>query len=497
MLWRAPAAAATALGLTLALSAQSDLPEHLLRLAQIKHRMAENLEHLPNYICFATIERLHRPAGNRPFHPVDTLRLEVAQVGDQELFAWPGEGRLEEKDLRKMVTGGMVATGDFALHARSLFRTNAPTFTYAGEEQSRGRRALRYDYRVSRLLSGYRIRIGGDEAEVPYHGSFWADAQSLELLGLDVIADEIPSELGVSRAVTRIEYAKMRIGNSDFLLPQSAELTLEDRGGSASRNRTQFTHCRHYTAESVVSFDVPAEPSSGAPAEKKITELDLPAGLMLEFKLETQLDSQKSAVGDLLAARLLRDVKQGEKVLLPAGATIAGRIRILEKRAAGSGLDAHYVVGLEFSEIEFEQTHARFLAQLESLGSASGVSRGPPSPRTERERLCHSLVGSACRVRKLRRAAGSCCPLGTFPAWARSRCAATASGFPACTWSGEPGTGNDPRISRISQIPIYPPPAPSRMPGCVMAVRSSRASSSASGMSFFSSTISRTVLPLR
>ena len=43
---------------------------------------------------------------------------------------------------------------------------------------------------------------------------------------MDVKAEEIPPQLGVFDTTTRINYARIRIGVSDVLLPQSAEMTL-------------------------------------------------------------------------------------------------------------------------------------------------------------------------------------------------------------------------------------------------------------------------------
>lgn len=185
-----------------ACSAQGNVPSDVLLLSRIRAHIADHLTKLPNYTCLQTIERSRRRAPSNRYELVDTIRLEVALVGNRELFAWPGAGEFEEKELREMVHGGATGTGNFALHAYSVFLSNAPTFTYAGEETRDKRRTFRFDYHVPFISSGYRLRIPPHEAIVGYQGSFWADAETLDLVRLEVHADKIPRIWGSSRRST-------------------------------------------------------------------------------------------------------------------------------------------------------------------------------------------------------------------------------------------------------------------------------------------------------
>ena len=170
---------------------------------------------------------------------MDTLRLEVALVNGEELFSWPGAGKFEEKGIGEIVAGGTTTTGDFAAHARTVFVSKLPTFTYAGEEVRQNRSVVRYDYQVAAFISGYDVRVGEKRATVASRGSFWADRETRDVLRLEVRADEIPPELGLSGVITGIDYGKVRIANSDFLLPQRVEVvasyTSGHGGGSGTR----------------------------------------------------------------------------------------------------------------------------------------------------------------------------------------------------------------------------------------------------------------------
>jgi hypothetical protein len=121
--------------------AQELTPEVLL-LARIKVHMEQNLNRLPNYTCLQTIERSRRLAPGHKFELVDALRLEVAMVGNKELFAWPGAKNFEDRDLHELVQGGAIGNGNFGLHARSIFsRAHRPILMSANGTSTDGRRS--------------------------------------------------------------------------------------------------------------------------------------------------------------------------------------------------------------------------------------------------------------------------------------------------------------------------------------------------------------------
>jgi hypothetical protein len=216
-----------------------------LTLARIKRRMSENLERLPNYTCTETIQRSTRRAGARRFQLLDTMRLEVALVEGHELFAWPGAGQFEDREIKDFApSGGAIGNGNFALHARAVFLGRAPVFQFAGEESLNGRAMLRYDFTVAQTLSGFQVRVGAAAAVVGYYGSFWADPLTHEVARLEIRADEIPPGLDLKEASDIMDYSRVRIGESDFLLPTASEMTMIDLRGNLNRNRTQFSDCR-------------------------------------------------------------------------------------------------------------------------------------------------------------------------------------------------------------------------------------------------------------
>jgi len=287
---------------------------------------------------------------------LDTVRLEVALVEGKEMFGWPGAKRIDESDITKLVSG-TIGNGDFALMARNLFLTNSAQFKYAGETELERRRAARFDYVVPLIATGYGLRVPPLEAKVGHHGSIWADPVNFDLLRMQVFADDIPLFLRLSAATETMEYARVDIAGSSFLLPAGSTMTMTQLNGTESRNIARFHACRQFTGESVLSF---ADPPPGAPlppAPASATEAQLPDEFVADIALQALVDSDSTAVGDALQAVLRNPIKLDRKVTVPKGAILSGRVARLER--AGE----FYLLDIRFDSIEFQarsSTRGRF-----------------------------------------------------------------------------------------------------------------------------------------
>lgn len=348
--------------------AQTDLPKHVVQLARIKRNIEHELAALPNYTCVETIGRWRREDPNRPFRFVDTVRLEVEVVKNRELYSWPGANAFNEQTIRE-VKGGIISTGSFAIAAQTVFVNNTSTIIWRGEEESRGRHALRWDYTIPYNLSGWTVQFRGRAERVGETGSFWVDAGSLDLLRLEAHAAEIPPGLGVTAVEDTLDYARIRIGSQDPLLPQSVQSGLVETGGQQSRNVIEFSHCRQFAAETSVTF-------GGAPAigkaESPPAEIFIPAGLRFAVRLNRTVDSRSAAVGEELSARVESPVEFKKAILVPRDAVLRGRIRRFERYSAPR---AHFIVGLEFTDVDFPGHHARFFGEMASIDPVPGIEQ--------------------------------------------------------------------------------------------------------------------------
>lgn len=341
------------------LCAQTDLAPEVLLLARIRHHAASDLSHLPNFTCLETIERSTRHSEAKPFSVRDVVEVEVAHVGGRELFAWPGESKFQNRALGDMIGNGMTSMGDYSSHANSVFLGTA-VIHYVGADELGGHRAARYDYEISPAFSGYTVSIGGSQGMLGSRGSFWADTTSFDLLRLTVEGTEIPEKLGIRAIHTEIDYGRLHVGSGNFLLPQSSVVEMDLASGTENRNRIEFTQCRQYTTESVLSFD---ESSAAAPPPaaltRQVSEFVLPPGATLSLRLSNSMHIVNAKVGDLVSAALASDLKQSGRVVAPAGAVVSGRLRVLQKQPGGE-----HLVGIEFTSLAFEGKHAPFLARL-------------------------------------------------------------------------------------------------------------------------------------
>lgn len=360
----------------LCLRAQSALTPDLDALTKIRTRMLFNLRHQPNYTCVETIERSSRPKSSGKMKILDTLRLEVALVDGRELFAWPGSKKFEDTDVTQMITSGAIGNGNFGTHAQALFTTRSATFHYVGEQDFQGKKAIRFNYDVPQMLSGYRIRVAAASAIVAYHGSFYADPSTFDMQRIIVHADDLPPELMLASTDDQIDYAVTRIGEGDFLLPAQSELTMIGMQGGEEQNRVKFTSCRQFSGESVLTFE-DAPSSKPAAVAVPTREFDLPEGLDLELLTTNAIDIHTAAIGDPIEARVNRDVKQKGQIVIPKGATATGRIVRLEK------YETFYIIGVEFPEIDAPGIVARMKGGLHgTAGIAPLMPRRPVRSRT-------------------------------------------------------------------------------------------------------------------
>ncbi len=368
-------------------AAPDDLPREVLLLAHFKERMRQVLSLVPNYTCLETIQRSVQYRHAKAFSPLDAVILEVSNLEGKELLAWPGARRFEEEDVSSFPSGGLMGSGVFASYAHTIFLHATTTIRYDGDEDIVGHTVARFDFHVPAIWSGYQIQAYGASAKVAITGSFWIDSASLELVRMEVRSDEVPAELGIERTVTVIDYARMRIGNSDVLLPQAGRLLMTLLSGEVHRNDIQFSHCHEYSAESAIRFDMPETPAP-APAPR-VRKRDLPAGLTVPIELDTVIDSGTAHVGDPLRGHVTNDVRRKAKILIPKGAVVRGRIRGLERlHSPETALD----LTIELAELEWENTSAEFYGELLpksaeqvenlSLNTAilSGGVRGVPLP---------------------------------------------------------------------------------------------------------------------
>jgi len=352
-----------------------DLPPGVLLLSRVKHHIQEELKNLPNITCLETVQREYQPSGGK-IRPLDTISLEVLTNGHTELFASPGDRKFSARHPISVAGSGVLGNGLFGLYLKDILLSANVSIEYKGQEEAGGRRLARYDYRLPAIWSGEVIQTPQGSGTVGLHGSFWVDQQTYDVLRLELNADDFPPTLPLTEAVTSINYARTDLaGNVVVLLPESAEFRMAKFSGEISHNRIEFTHCRAFETQSAVSFD--ASDSAGQAPSFGVSSIDdtlrpLPGDLQIVVKLQSRI-SGDMAVGTLIDGVVADKVaaKKGA-VLIPAGSSVRGRVRRLERY-----MDPvpYFVVALEFTEVELQGIRYRFYADLVEIEATPGVEQ--------------------------------------------------------------------------------------------------------------------------
>ncbi|MBK9170490.1 MAG: hypothetical protein IPM24_23935 [Bryobacterales bacterium] len=347
----------------------SEEPEGLLDRFLV-HMRAE-LDNVPDYVCTQVTERLVRSTSEQSWSRMDTWRFEVALAGGQELYALPGAARFDDRPLSHMVGRGTISTGKLGLLARNVFSLPQRHFEYRGQAERDGRAAHEFAYDAPPAQSGFRVRHGTEEAVVAFQGAFWIDAETLDLLRLEIQAYDIPESVALAEADTILTYRRLEVGVTEPLLPVAATLAITTADGLESLNRSRFGGCRQFTTESAIRFDTESK-SEGAPAEASDDDYGLPKGTLVQVELDGGLDLAKAQIGDPVRARVARPVKDGNTVLVEQGAAVLGNLVRLEQVALPYPM---YEIGLEFHTLEAGGSPVRVPMTLYEAGPAAGLLR--------------------------------------------------------------------------------------------------------------------------
>ena len=109
--------------------------------------------------------------------------------------------------------------------------SDGATYKFKGESQTQGRRALEYTFEVPLWRTSYSIANQSVSRLTPYSGVFAVDAQTLDLLRLEIRADSLDPELQMCALTTTLDYTRIRMYDFDFLLPSEADSLVVNTDG--------------------------------------------------------------------------------------------------------------------------------------------------------------------------------------------------------------------------------------------------------------------------
>jgi len=143
----------------------------------------------------------------------------------------------------------------------------------------------------------------------------------------------LPPETHICLVTDTANYERMRIGSGDFLVPRESVLRTLQTDSGVTEATIAYSSCREYTSESTIHFSgTEPRPNTAGASNSASSPSPLPAGLAFSVVLANPIDTSIAAAGDVFLARIrLPAVDQtSNAVLIPAGATIRGRIVRME-----------------------------------------------------------------------------------------------------------------------------------------------------------------------
>lgn len=322
---------------------------------------AEALAEAPAASCDAVKANPHQP---QKLESTDRLRLEVTVSEGREIYSWPGATRFDSRDVDEIIREGPIGTGSFGTHLLGIFDNPGVQFRFAGRQTVEQREILEYSFHVGLEASRYRVKAGAAWRAIAYSGSFWLDAQSLELRRLTVRADEVPRETSICELNAALDYGRVHIGDGEALLPRQGQLQISLASGRQTNNLTTFADCREYQAESAVSFEEGGDVKSAPSRTTVRAPLAIPLGLPVTLALAAGIDTDSAAAGDPVSAKVVKAVRRPgtDEVLIPAGATVRGRVTRVEHHILPT---PYFLVAISFNRLVIQDTTAPFAARSE------------------------------------------------------------------------------------------------------------------------------------
>jgi hypothetical protein len=376
--------------------AQAYDPRDLL--LRLRGNVADTLARLPRYLCSLTITRAqYAPppnhalscdglAGQRSkgqFLPrlveTDRVRLDVAIAAANEIYSWVGEDRFDDRDVFELVREGALQTGAFSSFLASIFTGSAATFSYNGEIEQNGQMLAEFGFQVPREQSNYTFGNRREHVLTGYEGTFLVNPKTADLMRLRVRTNGLPADSGACEATTTLDYGRMRLHDSEFLLPREAQLDILNTDGSEFRNGTLYSSCHEFLGKSVLKFDESApEASPAAPAKASTPATSaVPPGSLFKVAFTEPIDTETAAAGDRIKAKLTSPIRAvpSRAVWAPEGAEVTARIMRLE-HFPGPPSSVRMLVKLE--SVNVGGTPVPFKATIDLVPQASvPPNKGP------------------------------------------------------------------------------------------------------------------------
>jgi len=221
------------------------------------------LKSLPDFICTQVTRRYVDFTGRESWGQAQDTILERLSYfeGHEDYKVVTVNNR--PTDLSHDKLGGTTSSGEFGSILKEIFNPATETvFDWSHWATLRAKRMYAFTYRVPQSHSSYRIThfesATSSQSAVPgYHGQVYVEKESLRVMKITLIADELPPTFPIRQVNLSLNYDYTKIGDTDYVLPLQAELRSRDDRRVVVKNDVEFRLYRKFGADASIKFDTP------------------------------------------------------------------------------------------------------------------------------------------------------------------------------------------------------------------------------------------------
>jgi hypothetical protein len=212
-------------------------------------------EGLPDYVCKEFMARYVATTRPLDWHALDVVSTDVVYEKGRESYRNVAiNGKAAGKSIDQLE--GAWSTGEFGSMLLDLLSpATAADFRFRRQSTADGVTARVYDFDVQQSNSHWHVMVASQSMYPAYKGSVWIDPASGRVLRIEMQARSLPKEFPMDTVESAVDYARVRIGERDFLLPAHAEnLSCQRGSANCSRNALDFRNYHKYEAQSDIEF---------------------------------------------------------------------------------------------------------------------------------------------------------------------------------------------------------------------------------------------------
>lgn len=208
---------------------------------------------LPNFICDQVIKRYSSGMLRDKWKLQDTVTTEVMFVDGKEDYR---NTKRNGKPVDWLATkeSGAWSEGEYGRTLAHVMSPGIADFTPGKTDTIDGVETEIQEYVVPLKRSGWTLSYGGQTMRPKFRGKVWIDPKELTVRRLEMEAREMPLSFPIDHAEMTVDFGRVKIGESWYVLPvRSANLACIRGESHCSRNDIEFRNYRKFAAESTIS----------------------------------------------------------------------------------------------------------------------------------------------------------------------------------------------------------------------------------------------------